>query len=72
MFTKIVGLLASLPIALLCIFSPQVMTIWVGAEYAKLAPLVWCLIPLQKAFYEDFMVDRILFYTLHCNLCKQR
>ena len=46
MFTKMVGLLAALPIALLCIFSPQVMTIWVGAEYAKLAPLVWCLIPI--------------------------
>ena len=46
MFTKIVGLLAALPIALLCIFAPQIMTIWVGAEYAKLAPLVWCLIPI--------------------------
>ena len=46
MFTKVVGLLAALPIALLCIFAPQIMTIWVGAEYAKLAPLVWCLIPI--------------------------
>ena len=46
MFTKVVGLLAALPIALLCIFAPQIMSLWVGDEYAKLVPLVWCLIPI--------------------------
>lgn len=35
------GLAIALPIALLCVFSPQIMTLWVGAEYAELAPLVW-------------------------------
>lgn len=44
-FTKFIGLLIALPIALLCIFAPQLMTIWVGAEYASLTPLVWILIP---------------------------
>lgn len=38
------GLAIALPIALLCIFAPQLITIWVGAEYADLAPLVWIVI----------------------------
>lgn len=44
-FTKFIGLLIALPIVLLCVFAPQVMTIWVGAEYTVLTPLVWILIP---------------------------
>lgn len=44
-FTKLIGLLIVLPIALLCIFAPQLMTLWVGAEYSALTPLVWILIP---------------------------
>lgn len=44
-FTKFIGLLIALPIALLCIFAPQLMTLWVGAEYVSLTPLVWILIP---------------------------
>lgn len=35
------GLGIALPIAFLCVFSPQIMTLWVGEEYAVLAPLVW-------------------------------
>lgn len=35
------GLAMALPIALLCVFSPQIMTIWVGPEYAELSPLAW-------------------------------
>jgi membrane protein EpsK len=42
--TKCMGIFLALPIALLCIFSPQIMTVWVGAEYADLAPLVWLVI----------------------------
>jgi len=38
------GLFIALPIALLCVFSPQIMTIWVGEEYAELAPLVWIIL----------------------------
>lgn len=42
--TKCMGIFFSLPIALLCVFSPLIMTLWVGAEYADLAPLVWIVI----------------------------
>lgn len=38
------GLAIALPIALLCVFSPQILTIWVGEEYAELAPLVWIIL----------------------------
>jgi len=38
------GLAIALPIALLCVFSPQIMTIWVGKEYAVLSPLVWIIL----------------------------
>ncbi len=41
---KITGLFMALPIGLVCIFAPQLLTLWVGAEYAKLAPLVWIIV----------------------------
>lgn len=45
--TKCMGIFLALPIGLLCIFSPQLMTLWVGEEYANLSLLVWIiLIPL--------------------------
>lgn len=38
------GLFMALPIGLICVFAPQLLTLWVGAEYAKLAPLVWIIV----------------------------
>ncbi len=47
MTIKIMGLSMALPIALVCIFSPQLLTIWVGAEFAHLSPLIWiCVAPV--------------------------
>lgn len=47
MTIKIIGLSMALPIAFICIFSPQLLTIWVGSEYAHLAPLIWiCVAPV--------------------------
>lgn len=47
MAIKSIGLFMALPIALICIFSPQLLTIWVGAKYAHLSPLVWiCVAPV--------------------------
>ena len=37
---KLMGLTLALPIGLVCGFSPQLLTLWVGAEYAFLAPLL--------------------------------
>jgi len=37
----------ALPIALICIFSPQLLTLWVGEEFAHLSTIIWILlIPL--------------------------
>jgi len=36
---KFMGLAMALPAGLICGFAPQLLTIWVGAEYASLAPL---------------------------------
>ena len=52
--TRGIGLFMALPIALVCIFTPQLMTIWVGEEYANLSLLVWiiispCLVKTQMA-----------------------
>jgi membrane protein EpsK len=41
---KCVGLVMALPIALICIFSPQLFTIWVGASFAHLSSLLWMLL----------------------------
>ncbi|KKH27271.1 lipopolysaccharide biosynthesis protein [Methanosarcina mazei] len=47
MTIKVIGLFMALPISLVCIFSPQLLTIWVGEEFAHLAPLVWiCVAPV--------------------------
>lgn len=46
MFTKGIGVFIALPIALLCIYAPQLLTLWVGAEYVHVAPLVWLLLPV--------------------------
>jgi membrane protein EpsK len=47
MTIKSIGLLMALPIALVCLFSPQLLTIWVGAKFAHLAPLIWiCVAPV--------------------------
>lgn len=47
MTIKIVGLSMALPIALVCVFSTQLLTIWVGAEFSHLSPLIWiCVAPV--------------------------
>ena len=44
---KCIGLVMALPIALICIFSPQLLTLWVGEEFAHLSTIIWILlIPL--------------------------
>lgn len=37
---KFIGLAMALPAGLICGFAPQLLTIWVGAEHANLAPLM--------------------------------
>jgi membrane protein EpsK len=37
---KLMGLSIALPIGLVCGFAPQLLTVWVGARYAFLAPLM--------------------------------
>jgi len=49
---KSMGIFMALPIALVCIFTPQLMTIWVGPEFAHISLLVWiivapCLVKIQ-------------------------
>jgi len=64
MTIKITGLTMALPIALACIFSSQLLTIWVGAEFAHLAPLMWiCVAPVIL----DIMVSCISPITVAYN-----
>jgi membrane protein EpsK len=37
---KLMGLTLALPIGLICGFAPQLLTVWVGAQYTFLAPLM--------------------------------
>lgn len=41
---KCTGLFMALPIGLICVFAPHLLTFWIGAEYARLAPLVWIIV----------------------------
>jgi membrane protein EpsK len=40
---KGLGLLMALPIGLICGFAPNLLTLWVGPQFAHLAPLMWVL-----------------------------
>lgn len=42
---KFMGLTMALPIGLICGFAPQLLSLWVGPEFMKLAPLMWILLP---------------------------
>jgi O-antigen/teichoic acid export membrane protein len=41
---KGLGLFIALPIGLICGFAPQILTLWVGPQFADLTPLMWVLI----------------------------
>lgn len=41
---KIMGLVMALPIGLICGFSPLILSLWVGPEFARLSPLMWLLL----------------------------
>jgi membrane protein EpsK len=40
---KGLGLFIALPIGLICGFAPQILTLWVGPQFADIAPLIWVL-----------------------------
>ena len=46
---KLTGFFAALCIGMVCIFAPQLLTIWVGEEFAYLAPLV-CMVVIPAYF----------------------
>ena len=41
---KLMGLAMALPIGLICGFSPLILSLWVGPEFARLSPLMWILL----------------------------
>jgi len=41
---KLIGLVMALPTSLICIFSSQILTIWVGEEFTHLSLLLWVLL----------------------------
>lgn len=42
--TKLLTIVIALPLAFTCIFAPQLLTLWVGAEMAHLSGLMWLLV----------------------------
>lgn len=41
---KCSGIVIALPIAVICLFTPDILTVWMGAEYTYLTPLVWIVV----------------------------
>jgi O-antigen/teichoic acid export membrane protein len=41
---RMVGLLAAIAAGLLCGFASELMTVWIGEDFANLAPLVWVMV----------------------------
>jgi len=42
--TKLLTIVIALPLAFTCVFAPQLLTLWVGAEMAHLSGLMWLLV----------------------------
>ena len=41
---KLVGFIMALPTALICVFSAEILTIWVGEEFSNIYLLIWILV----------------------------
>lgn len=57
---KLTGLAMALPIGLVCGFAPQLLTVWVGPEYANLSPLMVLLtihLSINLAVYPLFSIN---------------
>lgn len=57
---KLMGLAMALPIGLVCGFAPQLLTVWVGSEFAGLAPLMVLLtihLPVNLAVLPLFSIN---------------
>lgn len=57
---KLMGLIMALPIGLVCGFAPQLLTVWVGPEYANLSPLMVLLtihLSINLAVYPLFSIN---------------
>lgn len=42
-FMKVLSLLLAIPILMICIYSKDILSFWVGDEYIHLSPLIWML-----------------------------
>ena len=49
LFTKFVGLIIVFPIAYICIFTPQVLDVWIGHEYDHIVPMARIMVPANIA-----------------------
>lgn len=64
---KITGLVMALPLVLVCLFSPQLFTLWVGEEYAFLMPLVCVLVLPTIIWIQDACMGPL---NVACNRVK--
>lgn len=56
---KVVGIVFSLPLAFICVFSPQIFTVWVGEGYVHLESIVWITLSLFVVFEAVHPLDPI-------------
>ena len=56
---KFIGLFVAFPIAYLCIFSPQILTMWVGGEFSYLSEIIFVMFIIQVAVCAVSMLDAI-------------
>ena len=41
---KCAGMFITLPVAIICLFTPEILTLWMGSDYTYLTPLIWIVI----------------------------
>ncbi|MFA6679346.1 MAG: MATE family efflux transporter [Candidatus Methanomethylophilaceae archaeon] len=47
---KVVGLFVAPVLAFICVFSPQILTIWVGESFVNLSNLIWIMLIMMVGF----------------------
>lgn len=61
---RLTSVIIACPLAFICIFSSEVMTAWVGAEYSDLGPVIWAMLLLLVMQASVTSADTVTVLTL--------
>ena len=57
LFTKLVGLIVVFPIAYICLFTPQLLVVWIHDEYEYIVPMTRLMVPVNIAVCAMYIMN---------------